>query len=51
MTAYAQRGNASYAAELTLLRKSIELDRFGLKANVLSEREGCTADRCARPSQ
>jgi hypothetical protein len=45
-TAYAQRGNASYAAELTLLRTSIELDRFGLVAHVLSEREGCTADRC-----
>jgi hypothetical protein len=45
-TAYAQRGNASYAAELAVLRTAIELDRFGLVAHVLSEREGCTVDRC-----
>jgi hypothetical protein len=45
-TAYAERGNASYASELTLLRTAIELDRFGLVAHVLSEREGCTVDRC-----
>jgi hypothetical protein len=45
-TTYAQRGNASYAAELAPLRTAIELDRFGLVAHVLSEREGCTADRC-----
>ncbi len=45
-TAYAQRGNASYAAELAPLRTAIELDRFGLVAHVLAEREGCTVDRC-----
>ena len=45
-TAYAQRGNASYVAELATLRAAIELDRFGLVAHVLSEREGCTVDRC-----
>ena len=45
-TAYAQRGNASYVAELAPLRMAIELDRFGLVAHVLSEREGCTVDRC-----
>jgi hypothetical protein len=45
-TAYAQRGNASYAAKLALLRTAIEFDRFGLVAHVLSEREGCTVDRC-----
>jgi hypothetical protein len=45
-TAYAQRGNASFAAELAVLRTAIELDRFGLVAHVLSERESCTVDRC-----
>jgi hypothetical protein len=45
-TAYAQRGNASYAAELAPLRTAIELDRFGLVAHVLIEREGCSVDRC-----
>jgi hypothetical protein len=45
-TAYAQRANASYVAELALLRTAIEFDRFGLVAHVLSEREGCTVDRC-----
>ena len=45
-TAYAQRGDASYAAELAPLRTAIELDRFGLVAQVLKEREGCTVDRC-----
>jgi hypothetical protein len=45
-TAYAHRGDASYAAELAPLRTAVELDRFGLVAQVLKEREGCTADRC-----
>jgi hypothetical protein len=44
-TAYSQRGNASDAAELAQPRTAIELDRFGLVAHVLSEREGCTVDR------
>jgi hypothetical protein len=45
-TAYAQRGDASYAAELAPLRTALELDRFGLVAQVLKERESCTVDRC-----
>jgi hypothetical protein len=45
-SAYAQRGNANYVAELAPLRTAIELDRFGLVAHVLSESEGCTVDRC-----
>jgi hypothetical protein len=45
-TAYAKRGDASYAAELAPLRIAVELDRFGLVAQVLKEREGCTVDRC-----
>jgi hypothetical protein len=42
---YAERGDASYAAELTPLRTALELDRFGLVAHVLGD-QGCTPDRC-----
>jgi hypothetical protein len=45
-TAYAER-DPGYAAELAPLRTAIELDRFGLVAHVLGEREDCTPDRCA----
>jgi len=44
-TAYAKR-DASYAAELAPLRTAVELDRFGLVAQVLKERQGCTVDHC-----
>jgi hypothetical protein len=44
-TAYAMQ-DSSYAAELAPLRAAIELDRFGLVAHVLADREGCTAERC-----
>lgn len=29
------------------IRRALELDRFGLAAHVLAERDGCTADHCA----
>jgi hypothetical protein len=45
-TAYAGRGDAGYAAEFTPLRTAIELDRFGLVAHVLRDREGCTVEHC-----
>jgi hypothetical protein len=45
-TAYVERGDAGYAAELAPLRTAIELDRFGLVAHVLGDREGCTTERC-----
>jgi hypothetical protein len=45
-TAYVARGNAAYASELAPLRTAIELDRFGLVAQVLKERDGCTVERC-----
>jgi hypothetical protein len=45
-TAYAKRSDASYTTELAPLRTAVELDRFGLVAQVLKEREGCTVDRC-----
>jgi hypothetical protein len=44
-TAYAKH-DTSYAAELAPLRTAVELDRFGLVAQVLKEREGCTVDHC-----
>jgi hypothetical protein len=43
-TAYAKRSDASYATELAPLRTAVELDRFGLVAQVLKERESCTVD-------
>jgi hypothetical protein len=44
-TAYAMQ-DSGYASELAPLRAAIELDRFGLVAHVLADREGCTAERC-----
>jgi hypothetical protein len=45
-TAYVARGDAAYASEVAPLRTAIELDRFGLVAQVLKERDGCTVERC-----
>jgi hypothetical protein len=45
-TRYAQQSDANYAGELSSLRTALELDRFGIVAHVLLEREGCTVDRC-----
>jgi hypothetical protein len=44
-TTYAERGDASYAAELAPLRTALELDRFGIVAHVLGD-QGCTPERC-----
>jgi hypothetical protein len=44
-TEYAKQ-DSTYAAELAPLRAAVELDRFGLVAHVLADREGCTAERC-----
>jgi hypothetical protein len=44
-TAYAERGDVSYAAELAPLRTALELDRFGFVAHVLGD-QGCTSERC-----
>ena len=44
-TAYVAR-DASYATELAPLRTAIELDRFGLVAHVLGDREGCSVESC-----
>ena len=40
------RGNAAMLADFATTRRALELDRFGLAAQVLSQRDGCTADRC-----
>jgi hypothetical protein len=45
-TAYVAHGDAAYAYELAPLRTAIELDRFGLVAHVLGNRDGCTVERC-----
>jgi hypothetical protein len=44
-TTYAERGDASYAAELAPLRTALELDRFGIVAHVLGD-QGCTPENC-----
>jgi hypothetical protein len=44
-TAYAERGDVSYAAELAPLRTALDLDRFGFVAHVLGD-QGCTSERC-----
>ena len=41
-----QRGSPDLQAVLASTRRAIELDRFGIAAHVLAERDGCTADRC-----
>ena len=45
--AFAQKSDPDFAASLAGLRRSIELDRFGLAAHVLAVRDGCTAEQCA----
>ncbi|HZP75721.1 MAG TPA: hypothetical protein VFB45_06225 [Pseudolabrys sp.] len=45
-TRFASRDRA-YAGTVSQLRRPLELDRFGIVAHVLSQRDGCTADSCA----
>jgi len=45
--AFARERDPDFAASLSALRRSIELDRFGLAAHVLAVRDGCTAEQCA----
>ncbi len=44
---FARQSEPDFALTLAGLRRAIELDRFGLAANVLALRDGCTAERCA----
>lgn len=43
----AARFEPAYAATLSVSRRAIELDRFGIAAHVLAVRDGCTAEKCA----
>jgi hypothetical protein len=43
---YSRRSNGGYDATLADLRRGIEADRFGFVAQVLAERDGCTAEKC-----
>ena len=42
----AQRGDATALQAFAGTRRAIELDRFGLVAQVLTQREGCTIEQC-----
>jgi hypothetical protein len=44
-TAFARR-DRSFAIALTYLRRTVEVDRFGLVAHALAARDGCTPERC-----
>jgi len=43
---YARRVDRSYENTLADARRALEADRYGLVANVLATREGCTAEQC-----
>jgi len=43
---YAHRADLSYVERLSGVQRAIELDRFGIAAQILANRDGCTADRC-----
>jgi len=45
--AASQRGSPDLQSVLASMRRAIELDRYGIAAHVLAERDGCTAERCA----
>jgi hypothetical protein len=43
---YTRRGGANIDSALLLLRRSLEVDRFGFVAHMLAVRDGCTSDNC-----
>jgi hypothetical protein len=45
-TEYERRSGTSYESMLGGLRRALEIDRFGIVAHVLADRDGCTAARC-----
>src|SRR5262245_17386393 len=45
-TAFARHVDPSYEASITSLRHAAEMDRFGIVAHVLAQRDGCTSERC-----
>jgi hypothetical protein len=42
-----ERDKGDIAAAFATARRSVQLDRFGLAAQVLSDRDGCTPEHCA----
>lgn len=44
--ALAEKGERDIAGAFATMRRAIELDRYGLAAQVLADRDGCTPDRC-----
>lgn len=44
---YAKRQEPGYEARFVGLRRATETDRFGLAAQVLATRDGCTAEKCS----
>jgi hypothetical protein len=45
---YINRADATYTPAIVGLRRAIETDRFGLVAQVLATRDGCTAAKCTQ---
>jgi hypothetical protein len=43
----AKQGDTGVMAALVATRRAVALDRFGVAAQVLATRDGCTADKCA----
>ncbi|MGI8527426.1 MAG: hypothetical protein ACR2K5_14885 [Pseudolabrys sp.] len=43
---YARRVDPAFAGTLIGVRRAIELDRYGIAAQVLATRDGCSADQC-----
>src|SRR5690349_9098655 len=43
---YTARRDSTYEAQIAGLRRTVAADRFGLASQVLSVRDGCTADAC-----
>jgi hypothetical protein len=44
---FSRKSDPTFADNFVGLRRAIELDRFGIAAHVLAEREHCTPDNCA----
>jgi hypothetical protein len=47
-TAYANREDRTYETPVAALRRTLEVDRFGILAQVLATGDGCTAEHCDR---
>ena len=44
---FAKRNEPAFIEAFAGARRALELDRYGIVAHVLTEREGCTLERCA----